>query len=97
ALAAALPRIARAVVAYGEAAGIIEHDLADTVRVERVAGSFDDVIGRATRLAQPGDALLLSPACSSYDMFQNYEERGNAFRHLRDSRALSAKGGAAAR
>ncbi|MGH7665302.1 MAG: UDP-N-acetylmuramoyl-L-alanine--D-glutamate ligase, partial [Gemmatimonadaceae bacterium] len=72
ALAAAVRRIARAVVAYGEAAGAIEHDLAGVVRVERVAGSFDDVIDRATRLAQPGDALLLSPACSSYDMFQNY-------------------------
>jgi UDP-N-acetylmuramoylalanine--D-glutamate ligase len=44
------------------------------------AGSFDEVIDTARRLARPGDAVLLSPACSSYDMFKNYEERGERFR-----------------
>ncbi len=44
------------------------------------AGSFDEVLGVARGLAQPGDAVLLSPACSSYDMFKNYEERGARFR-----------------
>ena len=44
------------------------------------AGSFDEVIATARRLARPGDAVLLSPACSSYDMFKNYEERGERFR-----------------
>ena len=44
------------------------------------AGSFDDVLTTARRLARPGDAVLLSPACSSYDMFTNYEERGQRFR-----------------
>ena len=44
------------------------------------AGSFDEVVATARRLAQPGDAVLLSPACSSYDMFRNYEERGARFR-----------------
>jgi UDP-N-acetylmuramoylalanine--D-glutamate ligase len=44
------------------------------------AGSFEDVIATARRLARPGDAVLLSPACSSYDMFKNYEERGERFR-----------------
>ena len=69
----------RAVVAYGESAGIVERDLDGDVPVERVDGGFDDVLARARSLARPGDAILLSPACSSYDMFSNYEERGRAF------------------
>ena len=44
------------------------------------AGDFADVLSTAGRLAQAGDAVLLSPACSSYDMFRNYEERGAQFR-----------------
>ncbi len=69
----------RAVVAYGEAAAIVEADLGDAVRVVR-GGAFDEVLAIARTLAEPGDAVLLSPACSSYDMFLNYEERGAAFR-----------------
>jgi UDP-N-acetylmuramoylalanine--D-glutamate ligase len=45
-----------------------------------MAQTFDDVLNEARRLAHPGDAVLLSPACSSYDMFKNYEERGDRFR-----------------
>jgi UDP-N-acetylmuramoylalanine--D-glutamate ligase len=45
-------------------------------------GSFDEVMARARSLARPGDAVLLSPACSSYDMFSNYEERGRRFREI---------------
>ncbi|HEY8257985.1 MAG TPA: UDP-N-acetylmuramoyl-L-alanine--D-glutamate ligase [Gemmatimonadales bacterium] len=69
----------RAVVAYGEAGPLIVHDLGDAIRVVP-AGDFDEVVVTARRLAQRGDAVLLSPACSSYDMFRNYEERGERFR-----------------
>jgi UDP-N-acetylmuramoylalanine--D-glutamate ligase len=69
----------RAVVAYGEAGPQVVEELGSRVRVVP-AGDFADVLAAARRLAQPGDAVLLSPACSSYDMFGNYEERGATFR-----------------
>jgi UDP-N-acetylmuramoylalanine--D-glutamate ligase len=50
--------------------------------VEKLGFDFDEVIRRARELASPGDAILLSPACSSFDMFKNYEERGARFRKL---------------
>jgi UDP-N-acetylmuramoylalanine--D-glutamate ligase len=72
----------RAVVAYGEARPIVLGDLlgAGVPLVE--AGSFDEVMAAARGLAQPGDVVLLSPACSSYDMFSNYVERGRRFREI---------------
>jgi UDP-N-acetylmuramoylalanine--D-glutamate ligase len=69
----------RAVVAYGEAGPLIMQDLGPSLRVVP-AKSFADVLTTARELARPGDAVLLSPACSSYDMFRNYEERGERFR-----------------
>ena len=72
---------ARAVIAFGEAGPIVEQDLKGKVPLER-GGDFADVMARASKLAQPGDAVLLSPACSSYDMFDNYEHRGRTFREM---------------
>jgi UDP-N-acetylmuramoylalanine--D-glutamate ligase len=69
----------RAVVAYGEARERIVQDLGPSLEVV-TGGSFADVLVQARRLARTGDAVLLSPACSSYDMFSNYEERGERFR-----------------
>ena len=70
------------VLAYGESAPIVEQDLKQLVPLERLGSDFEEVIARARKLAQPGDAVLLSPACSSYDMFNNYEERGAEFKRL---------------
>jgi UDP-N-acetylmuramoylalanine--D-glutamate ligase len=78
-LAALLRGRCRAVVAYGEAGPQVVRDLGGDLSVVP-AGDFADVLATARRLARPGDAVLLSPACSSYDMFTNYEERGARFR-----------------
>ncbi|MGH9884533.1 MAG: UDP-N-acetylmuramoyl-L-alanine--D-glutamate ligase [bacterium] len=78
-----LKRTGRAVIAYGEAAPLIEQDLGvGPVPLTRLGSSFDEVVATARRLAQPGDVVLLSPACSSYDMFDNYEHRGTVFKQL---------------
>jgi UDP-N-acetylmuramoylalanine--D-glutamate ligase len=69
----------RAVIAFGEAKPLIMKDLSSHLTVVP-ADTFEDVLATARKLARPGDAVLLSPACSSYDMFRNYEERGDRFR-----------------
>jgi UDP-N-acetylmuramoylalanine--D-glutamate ligase len=81
-LAEPIRRHVKVVVAYGEAAPLVEADLRDVVPVERLGSSFEAVVSRARALAARGDAVLLSPACSSYDMFDNYEVRGAEFRRL---------------
>jgi UDP-N-acetylmuramoylalanine--D-glutamate ligase len=78
-LAERLQERCRAVVAYGEAGPLIVKDLSARLKVVP-ADTFADVLTTARQLARPGDAVLLSPACSSYDMFRNYEERGDRFR-----------------
>jgi UDP-N-acetylmuramoylalanine--D-glutamate ligase len=82
ALRAPLSRIAKAVIAYGEAAPIIEQDLAGATTIVPMGSDFTAVMARARGMTSAGDAVLLSPACSSYDMFANYEERGATFRRL---------------
>jgi UDP-N-acetylmuramoylalanine--D-glutamate ligase len=44
------------------------------------AGSLDDAVVKAMKASGKGDVILLSPACASFDMFRNYEERGDMFR-----------------
>jgi UDP-N-acetylmuramoylalanine--D-glutamate ligase len=77
------PLAQRAAAAYliGEAAGALERDLAGTVTLHR-CGDLAHAVEAARAAAQPGDTILLSPACASYDQFRDYEERGDEFRRL---------------
>jgi UDP-N-acetylmuramoylalanine--D-glutamate ligase len=71
-------KCARAVVLIGRDAPLIEKALAGAVPVES-AKDMPAAVRAAARLAQPGDVVLLSPACASFDMFRNYEHRGQVF------------------
>ena len=83
---------ARAVVLFGRDAPLLEHALrASGVDVINVSG-IDDAVVQAAALAQPGDAVLLSPACASWDMFRDYAERGDRFASA--VRALPLEAGA---
>lgn len=68
----------RAAVLIGEAADAIAKAIGDVVPVKR-ATSMDDAVRAAAELARSGDGVLLSPACSSFDMFKDYKDRGDAF------------------
>lgn len=87
----------RAVYLIGEAAGLFESQLAGVVRCVP-CGDLSTAVARASRDAEAGGvsgaAVLLSPACASYDQFRNFEERGEAFRAL--VQQLEKRGGAAA-
>lgn len=69
---------ARAVVLIGRDAPLIESALKDCAFISR-ATDMKDAVRQAARLAQPGDAILLSPACASFDMYSGYAERGQIF------------------
>ena len=73
-----ISRHCRAVVLLGRDADRLEQALGGRVPVRRVAG-IDEAAMAAAELARPGDAVLLSPACASLDMFANFEERGRLF------------------
>lgn len=77
-LVAALRQKGRAAVLIGEAADKIAAAIGDAVPVERAA-DMPAAVRAAFELAQPGDAVLLSPACSSFDMFKSYADRGDRF------------------
>ncbi|WP_334146124.1 UDP-N-acetylmuramoyl-L-alanine--D-glutamate ligase [Hyphomicrobium sp.] len=83
-LAAYFPRIARAYL-IGEATDAFAATLGESVPFER-CGTLGAAVRRAADDAlaanRPGSVVLLSPACASYDQFRNFEERGDAFRHL---------------
>jgi UDP-N-acetylmuramoylalanine--D-glutamate ligase len=81
-LADVIRKSVKKIIAYGEAGTEIEKDLDGVVPMERLGDDFEEVIEHARASAEPGDVVLMSPACSSYDMFRNYEERGERFREL---------------
>ncbi len=72
---------ARLAILIGEAADKIAEDLGDAIPSENV-GTLDRAVHLAMQNAQPGDTVLLAPACSSFDQFENYEHRGRTFKEL---------------
>ncbi|HOO58024.1 MAG TPA: UDP-N-acetylmuramoyl-L-alanine--D-glutamate ligase [Anaerolineaceae bacterium] len=77
----------RAVVLFGEAAGLIEKALGavkkgKTLQVISRCNTLEEAVQAAAKLAQPGDTVLLSPGCTSFDAFKDFEERGEYFRKL---------------
>ena len=95
----ALRKKGRAVVAIGEAAPLIEKAVGSALPLVR-AGSMEEAVAAAAKLARAGDAVLLSPACSSFDMFRDYKHRGDVFiaavnsriRRRRDARNENSRG-----
>ena len=79
-LAEPVRQYARAVVLIGRDAPLIEAALAQTGVSLLHAGSMDEAVKLASARANPGDAVLLSPACASFDMFKDYAHRAEVFR-----------------
>ena len=77
--AAALGTV-RAVVLIGRDATLIEGAMSGSGIATKRAGTMQEAVDVAFRAARPGDVVLLSPACASFDMFENYKHRGNVFR-----------------
>jgi UDP-N-acetylmuramoylalanine--D-glutamate ligase len=78
----ALDGVCKGIVLIGQAAPLIREACATKYVAYPVLDARDmhDAVRRATELCVPGDAVVLSPACASYDMFQNFVHRGRVFR-----------------
>ena len=77
-LAPVVAKTARAVILIGRDAPELERSLSGSVTLHRAA-DMTEAVAIAGSKAQPGDRVLLSPGCASFDMFDNYEHRGRAF------------------
>jgi UDP-N-acetylmuramoylalanine--D-glutamate ligase len=75
----------RAVYTIGSAAAKIETQLRGVVSIHS-CGTLANAVNAAAAAARPGDVVLLAPACSSFDQFENYEERGRVFKKLVNER-----------
>ena len=73
---------ARAVIGLGESADKVDRELGSVAPRHVKVKSMEEALRKARDLAQAGDVVLLSPACSSFDMFDNYEHRGDTFKRL---------------
>ncbi len=80
----------RAVLLIGRDASLIARALEGTPARVEMAGTLDQAVPRAFALAEPGDAVLLSPACASLDQFRDYKERGERFASLVHARLAEA-------
>ncbi|MBA1149554.1 UDP-N-acetylmuramoyl-L-alanine--D-glutamate ligase [Ectothiorhodospiraceae bacterium WFHF3C12] len=78
-LGPALAGKARMAIVFGEDAPLLTRALAGHVTVERAA-DLEEAVRLAAAAARPGDQVLMSPACASFDMFAGFEDRGGAFR-----------------
>ena len=84
-LAEAIGPNVRRVYLIGEAAGVLEAVLAAVGVPSEGSRDLETAVREATRLARPGEVVLLSPACASFDQFRDFEERGDRFRALAEA------------
>ena len=81
-LADVFARVGRAAILIGEAADRIAESFAKVAPADKIvrAHTLEEAVGKAAEIAVRGDAVVLSPACSSFDMFRDYAHRAEVFR-----------------